>query len=146
MQLDPRHAPRLRRRETVASMRRPVKRSRPVTSSPPPSSAGSSCSRRDSWIRRATQFNASLRITPGFAPAAFYLGAFHAAGGRDRAAAVLWQQAVAGEGQTPLAYRLLGDALLRLGDAALALDPLREALDTAPMMIRSGGGWRSPTP
>ena len=41
-------------------------------------------------------------------------------------------RAVAAERQTGLTYSLLGDALLRLGDAALALDPLREALSRWP--------------
>ena len=80
----------------------------------------------------ATQFSAALRIAPAFGPALFYLGASHAAGGRDRAAVVTWRQAVAAERQTGLTYSLLGDALLRLGDAALALDPLREALSRWP--------------
>ena len=82
--------------------------------------------------RAATQFKGSLRIAPDFAPAAFYLGASHAAGGRDRAAAAMWRQAVAGDGPASLTYSLLGDALLRSGDAALAIDPLREALGQWP--------------
>ena len=82
--------------------------------------------------RAATQFTASLRIEPDFAPAAFYLGASHAAGGRDRVAAAMWRQAVAGDGSASLTYGLLGDALLRSGDAALAIDPLREALGQWP--------------
>ena len=82
--------------------------------------------------RAATQFQASLRIEPDFAPAAFYLGASHAAAGRDRAAAAMWRQAVAGDGPAALTYGLLADALLRSGDAALALDPLVEALGQWP--------------
>ena len=80
----------------------------------------------------AIQFNAALRIAPAFGPALFYLGASHAAGGRDRAAVVTWRLAVAAESQPGLTYSLLGDALLRLGDAARALDPLREALSRWP--------------
>ena len=80
----------------------------------------------------AIQFNAALRIAPAFGPALFYLGASHAAGGRDRAAVVTWRLAVAAETQPGLTYGLLGDALLRLGDAARALDPLREALSRWP--------------
>ena len=78
------------------------------------------------------QFSAALRIAPAFGPALFYLGASNAAAGRDRAAVVTWRQAVAAERQTGLTYSLLGDALLRLGNAANALDPLREALSRWP--------------
>ena len=80
----------------------------------------------------AIQFSAALRIAPAFGPALFYLGASNAAAGRDRAAVVTWRQAVAAERQTGLTYSLLGDALLRLGNAANALDPLREALSRWP--------------
>ena len=80
----------------------------------------------------AIQFSAALRIEPAFGPALFYLGASNAAAGRDRAAVVTWRQAVAAERQTGLTYSLLGDALLRLGNAANALDPLREALSRWP--------------
>ena len=63
----------------------------------------------------------------GVLPAAFYLGACYAAGGRDREAVGAWQTSLVTESDAPFIYTLLGDALLRLRDNDQALDILVEA-------------------
>lgn len=75
----------------------------------------------------AREFRAAIRLAPDFFPAAFYLGACYAAGGRDREAAGAWQTALVGEPEATFVYELLGDALLRLGDRQQAVDILAEA-------------------
>jgi VWFA-related protein len=75
----------------------------------------------------AEKFRAALRIDPGFLPAAFYLGACYAAGGKDRDAAGAWQTSLITESNAPFVYTLLGDALLRLKDVDQAIDILIEA-------------------
>jgi tetratricopeptide (TPR) repeat protein len=73
------------------------------------------------------RFSDALRIDSEFLPAAFYLGACLAAGGRDREAAGAWQTALITESNAPFVYTLLGDALLRLRDVEQAIDVLMEA-------------------
>jgi predicted Zn-dependent protease len=73
------------------------------------------------------RFSDALRADPQFLPAAFYLGACHAAAGRDREAARAWQTALITEPDAPFVYTLLGDALLRLRDIEPAIDVLTEA-------------------
>ena len=73
------------------------------------------------------RFSDALRIDSAFLPAAFYLGACLAAGGRDREAAGAWQTALITESNAPFVYTLLGDALLRLRDVEQAIDVLMEA-------------------
>jgi VWFA-related protein len=73
------------------------------------------------------RFRAALRMDSEFLPAAFYLGACYAAGGRDREAAGAWQTALITEASAPFIYTLLGDALLRLRDIDQAIDVLTEA-------------------
>ena len=73
------------------------------------------------------KFSDALRLDSEFLPAAFYLGACYAAGGRDREAAGAWQTALITESNAPFVYTLLGDALLRLRDMDQALDVLSEA-------------------
>jgi VWFA-related protein len=75
----------------------------------------------------AGKFRDSLRIDSEFFPAAFYLGACYAAGGRDREAVGAWQTSLVTESNAPFIYTLLGDALLRLRDNVQALDILVEA-------------------
>ena len=75
----------------------------------------------------AAKFRAALKLDSEFLPAAFYLGACYAAGGRDREAAGAWQTSLITESEAPFIYTLLGDALLRLRDADQAVDVLREA-------------------
>ena len=75
----------------------------------------------------ANKFRDALRIDSEFFPAAFYLGACYAAGGRDREAAGAWQTSLVTESNAPFIYSLLGDALLRLRDVEQAIDILTEA-------------------
>ncbi len=75
----------------------------------------------------AVQFREALRIADDFLPAAFYLGACYAAGGRDREAAGAWQTALITESDARIIYDVLTDALLRLGDASQAIEILTEA-------------------
>jgi VWFA-related protein len=75
----------------------------------------------------AARFRESLRIESDFFPAAFYLGACYAAGGKDRDAAGAWQTSLITEGEAPFIYTLLGDAFLRLREIDAALDILKEA-------------------
>jgi VWFA-related protein len=77
--------------------------------------------------RAAGKFRDALRIDSEFFPAAFYLGACYAAGGRDREAVGAWQTSLVTESDAPFIYTLLGDALLRLRDNDQALDILVEA-------------------
>jgi tetratricopeptide (TPR) repeat protein len=75
----------------------------------------------------AGRFRESLRLDSEFFPAAFYLGACYATGGRDREAAGAWQMSLITESAAPFIYTLLGDALIRLRDNEQALDILVEA-------------------
>jgi VWFA-related protein len=75
----------------------------------------------------ADKFRAALRMDSEFLPAAFYLGACYAAGGKDRDAAGAWQMSLITESNAPFVYTLLGDALLRLKDVGRAIDILIEA-------------------
>jgi len=75
----------------------------------------------------AGKFRDSLRIDSEFFPAAFYLGACYAAGGRDREAVGAWQTSLVTQSDAPFIYTLLGDALLRLREADQALDIMVEA-------------------
>jgi tetratricopeptide (TPR) repeat protein len=73
------------------------------------------------------QFRASLKISSAFIPAIVYLGACYAIIGKDRDAAGAWQSSLLTESDAEVVYRLLGDALLRLGDGEQARDILLEA-------------------
>ncbi len=75
----------------------------------------------------ANRFRDTLRLDSEFFPAAFYLGACYAAGGRDREAAGAWQTSLVTQSDAPFIYTLLGDALIRLRDTGAALDILVEA-------------------
>jgi VWFA-related protein len=75
----------------------------------------------------AAQFRAALRLADDFLPAAFYLGACYAAGGRDSEAAGAWQMALVTEDDARIVYDVLADALLRQGDAARAAEIITEA-------------------
>lgn len=80
----------------------------------------------------AAKFRESLRIDSEFFPAAFYLGACYAAGGRDREAVGAWQTSLITESSAPFVYTLLADAMVRLKDYAPALDILNEAATLFP--------------
>jgi hypothetical protein len=71
-------------------------------------------------------FQQTLRGAPGFVGVAFYLGACHAASGRDREALGAWQMSLLSEGADSV-YPMLVDASLRLGESQKALDLLSEA-------------------
>ena len=75
----------------------------------------------------AKLFRETNRLESDFLPAAFYLGACFAAGGKDREATAAWQMSLITEGEAPFIYTLLGDAFLRIGDMNEALDILKEA-------------------
>ena len=75
----------------------------------------------------ANKFRETLRIDSEFFPAAFYLGACYAAGGKDREAAGAWQTSLVTQSDAPFIYTLLGDAFIRLRDTRAALDILGEA-------------------
>jgi tetratricopeptide (TPR) repeat protein len=71
-------------------------------------------------------FELTLKSASDFLGAAFYLGAVHAASGRDTAAVGAWQMALVGEGGDRV-YPMLVDAHLRLGDAQAAIDFIEES-------------------
>jgi VWFA-related protein len=75
----------------------------------------------------AAQLRLSLRIADDFLPAAFYLGACYAAGGRDAEATGAWQTALVTEDDARIVYDVLVDALLRQGDAERAVEIIAEA-------------------
>ena len=80
----------------------------------------------------ANQFGVALRSAPDAPIASFFLGACYAAAGRDKEAVSAWERARAAKLQLPALPVILADGLLRLGQPADALAPLREALDREP--------------
>jgi VWFA-related protein len=80
----------------------------------------------------AAAFRTAIKLASDFAPAAVYLGACYAAGGRDREAAGAWQLVLALGREDQVVYRLTADALLRLGDTAAADEILEDAVRTFP--------------
>ena len=80
----------------------------------------------------AGEFRQALRAADDFLPAAFYLGACYAAGGRDEEAVGAWQTALVTETDARIVYDVLVDAWLRLEDAGQALDIVTEARDRWP--------------
>ncbi|MDP3718781.1 MAG: VWA domain-containing protein [Acidobacteriota bacterium] len=74
----------------------------------------------------AAYFQQTLKGASDFLGAAFYLGATHAALGRDREAVGAWQVALLSENPGAV-YPALVDALLRIGDGRQAADLLEEA-------------------
>jgi VWFA-related protein len=88
--------------------------------------------RRGDLEPAAAAFRAAIKIASDFPPAAVYLGACYAAGGRDREAAGAWQLVLALGQEDAVIYRLTADALLRLGDAAAADDVLKDAVRAFP--------------
>ncbi|MBE3135127.1 MAG: hypothetical protein IMZ55_16800, partial [Acidobacteria bacterium] len=73
------------------------------------------------------EFRGSLLISSEFLPAAFYLGACYAAGGRDGEAVGAWQTALITESEAPIVYDMLADAFIRLRDTARARAIIDEA-------------------
>ena len=74
----------------------------------------------------AAWFQQTLKGASDFLGAAFYLGATHAASGRDKEAIGAWEMALLSENPAAV-YPVLVDALLRTGDGRMALDILEEA-------------------
>jgi VWFA-related protein len=82
--------------------------------------------------RAAAEFRASLRAASEFLPAAFYLGACYAAGGRDKEAIGAWQTSLVSESEARIVYEMLADAYLRTNDVPALKDTLKEALERWP--------------
>lgn len=80
----------------------------------------------------AARFREALKLESDYFPAAFYLGACYAAGGKDRDAAGAWQMSLITESEAPFVYTLLGDAFVRLREFDAALDILKEATNLWP--------------
>jgi tetratricopeptide (TPR) repeat protein len=83
------------------------------------------------YAQAAGWFQTALKNASDFLGAAFYLGAVHAAAGRDSDAIGAWQMATIGENSDPV-YPVLVDALLRTGDAQGALDMIAEVPEAWP--------------
>jgi tetratricopeptide (TPR) repeat protein len=79
-----------------------------------------------------TQLQAALRARSDFLPAAVYLGACYAAGGKDLDAIGAWQTALIGESGSPTLYQVLADALLRVREADQAIAIVGEGLAAFP--------------
>jgi len=78
--------------------------------------------------RAAAQFRETLRASRTFAPAAFYLGACYAAGGRDAEAIEAWRAALLSAPDDRIVHLMLADAWLRGGQADEAAAVLAAAL------------------
>ena len=93
----------------------------------------------------AARFRETIKIESDFLPAAFYLGACYAAGGKDRDAAGAWQMSLITEAEAPFIYTLLGDAFIRLGEMNAAIDILKEAAGLWPtndqVQVRLGAAY-----
>ena len=75
----------------------------------------------------------AARLDSEFLPAAFYLGACYAAGGRDREAAGAWQTSLVSESEARIVYDVLADALLApRGRRAGRVDPPRRRSAAGP--------------
>jgi tetratricopeptide (TPR) repeat protein len=79
-----------------------------------------------------TQLQAALRARSDFFPAAVYMGACYAAGGRDLDAIGAWQTALIGESGSAALYALLADALMRVREVEQAVAILEEGLAPFP--------------
>lgn len=75
----------------------------------------------------AGRFREALKADSEFFPAAFYIGACYAAGGRDREAAHAWQTSLVTESDAPFLYPLIADALHRARNPNAAVTILQEA-------------------
>jgi VWFA-related protein len=80
----------------------------------------------------ANQFNTAAGPRRDYFPAAFYLGALMAAGGRDRDAAGVLQLSFGRETRPSLAYTMFADARLRDGQPGSVIDVLKPALERLP--------------
>jgi tetratricopeptide (TPR) repeat protein len=80
----------------------------------------------------ATQFGVALRSSGDSSLASFYLGACFAAAGKDREAVAAWQRAANAQLPLPNLPQLLAEGYLRMGQAAQAVGPLKDALTREP--------------
>ena len=83
------------------------------------------------YAQAAAWFQLSLKHASDFLGAAVYLGAVHAAAGRDNDAIGAWQLATISDDSAAV-YPMLVDALLRIGDSQGALDMIAEAPEAWP--------------
>jgi tetratricopeptide (TPR) repeat protein len=83
------------------------------------------------YAQAAAWFQLSLKYASDFLGAAVYLGAVHAAAGRDNDAIGAWQMATISDDSSAV-YPMLVDALLRIGDSQGALDMIAEAPEAWP--------------
>jgi VWFA-related protein len=83
------------------------------------------------YAQAAAWFQLSLKHASDFLGAAVYLGAVHAAAGRDTDAIGAWQMATISD-DSEAVYPMLVDALLRMGDAQSALDMIAESPEAWP--------------
>jgi len=83
------------------------------------------------YAQAAAWFQLSLKHASDFLGAAVYLGAVHAAAGRDNDAIGAWQMATISDDGAAV-YPMLVDALLRIGDAQGALDMIAESPEAWP--------------
>ena len=77
-------------------------------------------------------FREALRAAPDFFVGAFYIGACYAAGGRDPQAINAWQTSLVGLEQFPVVYRMLAEAMSRIGQGDRAIQTLEEAASKWP--------------
>lgn len=82
------------------------------------------------YAQAAAWFQLTLKSASDFLGAAFYLGAVHAASGRDADAVGAWQLSLLNGGKA--VYPMLVDATLRVGDAQGALELIAEAPEAWP--------------
>jgi VWFA-related protein len=83
------------------------------------------------YPQATASFQLALRGASDFLGAGLYIGAVHAAAGRDTDAIGAWQMATIGE-HGGAVYPLLVDAMLRIGDAKNALDTIAEMPEAWP--------------
>jgi hypothetical protein len=83
------------------------------------------------YAQAAAWFQLSLKHASDFLGAAVYLGAVHAAAGRDNDAIGAWQMATI-SADSAAVYPMLVDALLRIGDSQGALDMIAESPEAWP--------------
>ena len=83
------------------------------------------------YAQAAGWFQLALKGASDFLGAAVYLGAVHAAAGRDNDAIGAWQMATISDDSAAV-YPMLVDALLRIGDAQAALDMIADSPEAWP--------------
>jgi VWFA-related protein len=109
--------------------------------------AGLALYARGDLVAAMGQFREALKADSEFFPAAFYLGACYAAGGRNREAAHAWQTSLVTESDAPFVYPLIADAMHRDRNPAGAAAILREAAERWPsnetLQVRLGVAYAS---